>query len=226
MKKYRFLFVVVLFAALTAVFLSGCVTVNDGVKITNKRDSLDFNKLVKIYSGSGVTAFPQSLGFDPAEIEDGAVKAAFEEVYYARPGGGYGKKDSYSVSDEDEQMMLTYLTSRAKNVNIGDVLDAYGAPSLYEYEKTKNRITVNYMHEHFFGISLGIITFGNLKYICHQFVFAADSEDVYNSPLVSCKQDTLTGKYYGGDNRPPFREFLDSFYGNKSPSAAGSDIQD
>jgi len=195
---------------LLAVVFSGCVIFSEGTKVSDNKE-INFKQLLSVLARGEIKELPEDITQEIRGIKDENVKNAIDQEYHAintNSGDRYLKNDVLA-SEENKRVILDYLNAKLKSYKLDNILAAYGNPAFYECQKNSNKITLYYMYENSFMLSLAIISFGSRNYSYHRFVFEVDPEDAYGSPLISCKEGAYTGKFYGL-NQPSIYELLNS----------------
>jgi hypothetical protein len=199
---------------------SGCITFRNGTKLPKKKE-FNFKQAAIAFSQGSVTELPKILN-NELKTDDERVTEAFFALYEkVKISINETVKTEYhlnpdAIDSENRQILLDYFNEEREKsiqgITLGIILDLYGKPAFYEYHKNQNRIIINYMYDYESWLLI-LSPFwipGWKSYHYYQFIFNISTEDIYGSPLVFCKKDKFTGKYYDPNIQPAFGEFLDS----------------
>jgi hypothetical protein len=218
MKTVPVMLLVLLFA-----LFSGCATFQDGTKLPNK-DGLDFKELSAALERGEIVELPNVLQRTP-QTNDDRVLSAFREEYEiastTESATQYRLKEE-TQNPENRQVLIDYLNTKIKAYSLDTIIGFYGQPAFYEFQRNKKRLTIHYIYEYtsmLFVLSPFWMP-GWKTYCYYQFVFDLSSEDTYSSPLIFCKEDKFTGKYYG-NKQPPLGEFLEGLVVSKPDPVSG-----
>ena len=206
------------------ILLSSCLTYTEGQKL-EKSNAMDIQNTGGSSDTNFLTELPDVLMEKELKNmeEDETVKTAVLAEYTKRRDSNgtvrYFKK-KIPENEGNKQTILDYLNLNSAESQkpipetlpfiLESVLNFYGTPAFYEYNKSESRLNVNYIYESSFFFTLGVITIGKKKYVNNQFIFDINPKNPYNSALVSFKEDVFSGKYYG-TVQPPIYDFLNSF---------------